>query len=1011
MHLHATYYAKHPLLVGSQGELTDEDTIFAVAFSSLDYAPSVKDNGRIQAVAAEALRIADNFTHASFFCILALSSVLGMQLESYFPSEDDLEDVPSKYREMLFNGTVSPRTIPFQKKKVHLFHCSATPLDFVSTSSVNARKDHFVPLMSGRLPDAEVIIPPSFNVVRENTLNNLDLETVPSGASSVANKKRKLTIIDHFQLKASKCNHLQSTSSSIPNSLPSMPLNISHTVRSLPSVSTNNFNATASSNQQQHDETEPSFAVLSHQMDIGGFCGESRSLSDEKKLDLLCNHWKPNPSYVFPSNSYGRKFQYKWFTEFSWLAYSVIFEGAFCINCILFAADESSRNACKLDQLYTSPFKAWSKGLQKFRDHDQKSPMHRTATVRAVHLRQRMEQNVLPINVQVNRAINEQVLKNREKLKPIVEAVLLCGRQNIPLRGHRDDSKHYEDDKVNPGNFQEILKFLGRCGKNTVFEEHMANAAKTATYRSKTTQNELVNICGELILSKLTAEIKESKFFAILADEAADVSNIEQMPLVIRFVDHSSIIREEFLGFVKCDEGMTGEAISKKILGGIREYGLDMKYCRGQGYDGAGNMAGKCSGAAVRIQNEYPKAPYTHCGSHALNLCVASACNIQEVRNMMSHVRVVSEFFNASPKRFAFLTKEIKNTEEIEEGRHTHLIDVCRTRWIARIDGLDVFAEVFLAVVKCLEKIKLNVEGPWNTDSVRDASGLFHATISFQFIVCLIVVSRCLEITRPLTKQLQSATYDIVAANENVTLLYAALRRARLEVSEKHAEWFEESTRLAQSVKVDARKPRTVGRQVNRANTPADSISQYYERTITIRFLDHLTWQIKARFSERNMTVLNGFYAFPARIVSSLGWRPKFESFLKDCSEDLPEARYLSTELSMWEDYWRSFQGTQPTTLSSLLPSINRITFPNIFTAMQILATLPVTTCTCERSISVLRRLKTYLRNSMAEDRLNALALLHVHREIKLESEDIIDRFALRHPRRMKLIDILNTDP
>ena len=121
--------------------------------------------------------------------------------------------------------------------------------------------------------------------------------------------------------------------------------------------------------------------------------------------------------------------------------------------------------------------------------------------------------------------------------------------------------------------------------------------------------------------------------------------------------------------------------------------------------------------------------------------------------------------------------------------------------------------------------------------------------------------------------------------------------------------------------------------------------------------------------------------------------------------------RYIDSELSMWEDHCLAIEGTPPETLSTLLPTIGRATFPNIHTAMQILATLPVTTCSCERSISVLRRLKTYLRNSIAQNRLNGLALLHVHREIQLDVQEVIDRFAIRHPRRMKLADILNTDP
>jgi len=42
---------------------------------------------------------------------------------------------------------------------------------------------------------------------------------------------------------------------------------------------------------------------------------------------------------------------------------------------------------------------------------------------------------------------------------------------------------------------------------------------------------------------------------------------------------------------------------------------------------------------------------------------------------------------------------------------------------------------------------------------------------------------------------------------------------------------------------------------------------------------------------------------------------------------------------------------------------------------------LPVTICTSERSCSSLRRLKTYLRSTMTETRLNGLAMLSIHKE------------------------------
>ena len=219
-----------------------------------------------------------------------------------------------------------------------------------------------------------------------------------------------------------------------------------------------------------------------------------------------------------------------------------------------------------------------------------------------------------------------------------------------------------------------------------------------------------------------------------------------------------------------------------------------------------------------------------------------------------------------------------------------------------------------------------------------------------------------------------------------------------MEKSKFHALWFKEAEKLAASVNVDLYKPRTAQRQMNRQNVPAEGVSQYYELNITLPFIDHLVSQIQNRFSDRNVAILNEFCASPAKVVSMRDWRQKFQLFLNEYKEDLPEARYINTELNISEEHWRRVEGVPPAYLSALLPSIDRISFPNIFTALKILATVPVTTCTCERSISALRCSKTYLRSTMNEHRLNGLALLHVHREIDLDVQQGIDRFTIRHP-------------
>ena len=279
---------------------------------------------------------------------------------------------------------------------------------------------------------------------------------------------------------------------------------------------------------------------------------------------------------------------------------------------------------------------------------------------------------------------------------------------------------------------------------------------------------------------------------------------------------------------------------------------------------------------------------------------------------------------------------------------------------------------------------------------VREASGLFHATLGFQFIICFLVTSKCLEVTRPLTKQLQSSTFDVVTSKKNVTLLYIALRRLQAEIDIRHEEWYDLALNLADSINVEPARPRTANKQANRDNTPSNSVSHYCKRVVPVPFLDYLASQIQSRFSDRNMAVLNGFYAFPDKVTSEVDWRPNFERYLEEITDDLPEPHYLKTELDMWEDYCRHEKGTPPSTLSALLPKVDRIAFPNVFTAFQILATIPVTTCSCERSISVLRRLKTYLWNTLSQGRLNGLAMLHVHRDINLDVKEVIDCFCAK---------------
>ena len=81
-----------------------------------------------------------------------------------------------------------------------------------------------------------------------------------------------------------------------------------------------------------------------------------------------------------------------------------------------------------------------------------------------------------------------------------------------------------------------------------------------------------------------------------------------------------------------------------------------------------------------------------------------------------------------------------------------------------------------------------------------------------------------------------------------------------------------------------------------------------------------------------------------------------------------------------------------------LLPHLKHVNFhdhgfDNIKISLRILATLPVTSCECERSFSALKRLKTYSWSTLVEDCLVGLALMHIHQEIEPSVDEVINKF------------------
>lgn len=92
--------------------------------------------------------------------------------------------------------------------------------------------------------------------------------------------------------------------------------------------------------------------------------------------------------------------------------------------------------------------------------------------------------------------------------------------------------------------------------------------------------------------------------------------------------------------------------------------------------------------------------------------------------------------------------------------------------------------------------------------------------------------------------------------------------------------------------------------------------------------------------------------------------------------------------------------------LSSFLRKQNlQNVYPNLDITVRMALCTPATNCSGERSFSCLKRVKNYLRSTLSQEKLNALALLCIESELmnKISYDDIIDDFANRKSRKKKL--------
>ncbi|CAM4713081.1 unnamed protein product [Leuciscus chuanchicus] len=493
-------------------------------------------------------------------------------------------------------------------------------------------------------------------------------------------------------------------------------------------------------------------------------------------------------------------------------------------------------------------------------------------------------------------------------------------------------------------------------------KQHMERPKlRNATYLSPQTQNHRIDVIGKRIIqAQIVDEVKNAQIYT--ADEVTS-HNVELMPLCVRFVDKDINIREELLEICSLPR-ITGSHIATAI-----------------------------------------KDVLSH-----LNIEIV-------VRNMIDKMKSTIIFFTYSPKREQLLM-EVVHKDAHSMGQRKPLIDICRTRWAERHDAYSHFYSAFVFIVKALEVIALglhteewsqDVTTGWQGKYKAEAYSLLSGLQNFGFILTFLTVYQVLSHLTGITVKLQKTSVDIVEAFSMVDEVKNIYKELRETIEDDFNQIYKQAIRMAAQVDVQpTSQPRVAGRQTHRENVPAETVKDYYRRNMAIPFLDHVILEFESRFSPLSVTASRLLGLIPS-IQCNSGMTVDISEVVQLYQDDLPSPELIDQELKCWTLKWQNKPSEQrPTSCAEAIKQCDALICPNIFKLLKIACTLPVTSCECERSASTLRRLNTFMRSSMGEDRLSSLALIHTHYDMAVNLDEAVNIFSKLHPRRLELTSVLN---
>lgn len=557
---------------------------------------------------------------------------------------------------------------------------------------------------------------------------------------------------------------------------------------------------------------------------------------------------------------------------------------------------------------------------------------------------------------------SEDMIKQKYVLSKILDSIKACTAFDLSLRGlDKASTSQYS------GLYQGLINFSSAL--DGVITGQLKN---TSVLRGtpRDIQNDILDCILEVCQEEIIKEINKAMFLAIIVDDTTDVSEVQQLAVVFRYTRNDKPVERfwKYISHAKFDaRSVTAEIL--KDLDPLLESNTFKLIS--QSYNGTVILSDRMTGVQALIKEKYLTAHFMHCYAHDVNMVLSKVTSENtQLRIFFGKLQEFSAFFGMSPEYLEVLNTIVKrnqpNSGEINVNFNSDLISVLYENRHSFIECMEEIVEQYSHEKVCSTACAIR-------RILQDTDFIFWLNFFYEVVPSVDFLFQQME-------DLAKSEHAIKVFNNTIDIVITTIDEIIDRATEMRKDLLEVKRRKL-----------------------SDHTAEY--KAAALKVCNDLSCAMEGRFANKNYLLAASFLP-PKNFLylnnfMYLHKLPEEELTSLFSAYPVLDKSLLRTELNVLyskEDFTKLEGALQ--VLKFLVRHNLEGTFKETRKLVDIVLTTPMLTSESERCFTTAKRIRTFLENTLHQERLTALSMLAIEKKFISQmynfNEKVVDKYFAR---------------